>query len=537
MEGMLFGGNCQMHMTVERVSYMHEHQIIDLMDELTHSLRPGVPDEALQVRRAVTLVRNGAVQSYTYESSNETAIAIINGVETEEVRLSFVRNNADCTCGQDGWCSHRTAVVFHLYSQYHSLTDWLHEWRRTETQQMALSISDRTPEAWTDVLTRLTNTLRTIGLSENPAVFIHEFSLIDQKAVPLSPFEWEWKPLFDVYYRLHALDAAWPYVYAHLGEDESSFSYGKWYVQNWLTEQLGKLHDSVSSIGAKPKLFQADAFHDRLKEIVRTFALGNSGLFEQRFRVYRTFWQQIFLEKTSRDAELSILQADNSEEATILVAFFFILQENHEQLEELVKRVTAKNCAEWLPLADLADRDDDMASLAIIMRALLPYIGEYLSQDVPLSRRSPFVRKIDGLLEAADFPEDERESMYAHYGQAGVDVYADFLVERERFHEWAALMHRYNVSYDVAEAGGLKIALTADPASVMPLLHTYAMGFIKEKNRHSYRRAVRLFKKMKAGSKKSGKTEFWNRYIDTVREKNRRLRALMEEMEKGNLSL
>ena len=67
------------------------------------------------------------------------------------------------------------------------------------------------------------------------------------------------------------------------------------------------------------------------------------------------------------------------------------------------------------------------------MRALLPYIGDYLSQTVPLSRRAVFVRKIDGLLEAADFPENERENMFAHYGQAGVDVYADFLVERERF--------------------------------------------------------------------------------------------------------
>ena len=91
-----------------------------------------------------------------------------------------------------------------------------------------------------------------------------------------------------------------------------------------------------------------------------------------------------------------------------------------------------------------------------------------------MSHRPTFVRKIDGLLEAADFPEDERESMFSYYGETGVDVYADFLVERERFHEWAALMHRYIVSYDVAEAGGLKIALAVDPAAVFPLLHTYA---------------------------------------------------------------
>ena len=42
---------------------------------------------------------------------------------------------------------------------------------------------------------------------------------------------------------------------------------------------------------------------------------------------------------------------------------------------------------------------------------------------------------------------------------------------------------------------------------------------------------------MKVGLKKVGKHDFWNRYVDTVREKNRRLRALMEEMEKGNLYL
>ncbi|HJF34161.1 MAG TPA: SWIM zinc finger family protein [Sporosarcina psychrophila] len=526
-----------MNMTVERVSYLHETEIDEFMNGIKHALRPEIEANALEVRRAVALVRNGATNSYRYDPSESAVIANLLGVESENVRLSFNKMDTTCTCGYAGWCSHRIAVVFHLYSQHHSLTEWLHEWRKTESQQMALSISERTPNAWIDVLMRLTKPLRTIGMAENPGVFIHESSIIDQKATPLIPFEYEWKPLFELYYRLHVLDAGWAYVKGHLGGEPTSFFYGKWYVQNWLTEQLGKLNDSVTAIGAKPKLFEADAFHERVKDLVRTFALGNSGLFQERFHVYRLFWQHLFPSKTARSAELLILANEDTEEARVFIAFFHLIQSEHDELTELVKHVSADTVATWLPLAQLAESNEETDALAIIMHALLPFIGVYVNESVSLSSRPAFVRNIDGLFEAADFSEELRESMFVQYGEPGVDVYADFLVERERFHEWAALMHRYGVSYDGAEAGGLRVALTSDPSAVLPLLHTFAMGFIKEKNRHSYRRAVKLFKQMKTGSKKSGKVDFWNQYIDTVREKNRRLRALMEEMEKGNLNL
>lgn len=526
-----------MNMTVERVSYLHENEINEFMNAIKHALRPDIESNALEVRRAVALVRNGATNSYRYAPSEGAVIATLLGVDSENVRLSFNNVDANCTCGYAGWCSHRVAVVFHLYSQHNSLNDWLHEWRRTESQQMALSISERTPDAWIDVLTRLTQPLRTIDMAENPGVFIHESSIVNQKATPLIPFEYEWKPLFELYYRLHVLDAGWTYVKGHLSGEPTSFFYGKWYVQNWLTEQLGKLNDSVNAIGAKPKLFEADAFHERVKDLVRTFALGNSGLFQERFNVYRLFWQQLFPFRAARDTELTILTNEDSEEARIFIAFFHLIQGDHDELSELVNHVTAANVATWLPLAKLAENNEETDALAIIMHALLPFIGDYVSESVLLSSRPAFVRDIDGLFEAADFSEELRESMFAQYGEPGVDVYADFLVERERFGEWAALMHRYGVSYEGAEAGGLKVALASDPSAVLPLLHTFAMSFIKEKNRYSYRRAVKLFKQMKTGSKKSGKVDFWNQYIDTVREKNRRLRALMEEMEKGNLNL
>lgn len=526
-----------MHMTVERVSYLHENELGDLMNEIKHSFRADLQDEAQIIQKAVTLVRSGAVESYSYDDAKRTVVATLSGDNRLEVQLSFDRMNTICTCGTPNWCAHRIAVIFHLYLQFHSLTDWMQEWRRIETEQMVFKISDRTPEAWNDVLSRLMNPIRTIGLNENPAVFIHKFSLIEQKATPLYPFEWEWKPLFDVYYRLHALEAAWPYVYFHLGENASSFSYGKWYVKNWLTEQLGKIKDDVTSIASKPRLFETDAFHDELKVLVRTFTLEHSGLFDERFQVYRTFWQNFFIQKTVRAEEQAILDSEDSSDATMLIAFFYVIEGQNDQLELLAQNVTKEDFAQWLPLASLAEYDDNIDALAIVMHTLLPFIGDYLVQAVPMSKRASFVRRIDGLLEAADFPEDKREQMFSYYGETGVDVYADFLVERERFKEWAALMHRYRVPYEIAEAGGLKVALAIDPAAILPLLHLYATGFVEERNRQSYRRAVNIFRKMKAGSKKSGKHDFWNRYIDKVREKNRRLRALMEEMEKGNLYL
>ena len=129
--------------------------------------------------------------------------------------------------------------------------------------------------------------------------------------------------------------------------------------------------------------------------------------------------------------------------------------------------VTADNVATWLPLAKLAENNDETevtfyyyACIAALHRRLRKRICFTLS-------RPAFVRDIDGLFEAADFSEELRESMFAQYGETGVDVYADFLVERERFDEWAALMHRYGVSYDGAEAGGLKLALSCRSISCL----------------------------------------------------------------------
>ena len=314
-------------------------------------------------------------------------------------------------------------------------------------------------------------------------------------------------------------------------------TYRQWQVKMWLNEQIGKLRDIGKSLTKKPRLFETDEFYKALNVQVREFILRNKGLFEVRLELYAIMWEFLYKDVASQEQELARLLEDDSVDAAFFAAYFNLMKGDEETLATIAARAGGEHVGHWLPLADLAAEMEDSGSLSVIMDTIYPHIGEYFKRITFSNDRYHFIRKIDGLLEEADFPETRREELFMIYGEDGVSAFGDFLIERERFAEWAALMHRFNVPYDGLEPDTLKFVLANDPAAVMPLLHTYAMRFIQEKNRHSYRRAVRLFKNMKAGAKKSGKVDFWNRYIDTVREQYRRLRALSEEMEKGNLNL
>ncbi|WP_252501963.1 hypothetical protein [Sporosarcina sp. Marseille-Q4943] len=525
-----------MHMSVERFSYLHEREIDEWMSRIKHSFRPDVQKESEQIRKAVTLVRKGAFLDFRFVQGVTTFVATLADEGEQTVKLAPSVPFTDCTCGEGDWCVHKIATVFHLYSQFHSLTEWLHDWQRRETEQMVLTVSERTPEAWNDVLYRLTKPLRDIGPGDNPNVFIHESSLLDQKVIPLSPYEFEWKPLFELFYRLHLLEAGWSFAHGHL-EEANHFTYRQWQVKMWLNEQIEKLRDIGKALGKNPRLFETDAFYTALKTQFREFVLRNDGLFEVRLEIYAILWEFLYKDKAAQEKELAHLLDDDSVDAAFFAAYFNLTKGDEESLASIAERAGGELVGHWLPLADLAAEMEDAGSLTVIMDTIYPHIGTFYERISFSTDRYHFIRKIDGLLEEANFPEKRREELFMIYGEDGVSAFGDFLIERERFAEWAALMHRFNIPYDGLEPDTLKFVLANDPASVMPLLHTYAMRFIQEKNRHSYRRAVRLFKNMKAGAKKSGKVDFWNRYIDTVREQYRRLRALSEEMEKGNLNL
>ncbi|MHA6481687.1 hypothetical protein ACX1C1_07265 [Paenibacillus sp. strain BS8-2] len=73
------------------------------------------------------------------------------------------------------------------------------------------------------------------------------------------------------------------------------------------------------------------------------------------------------------------------------------------------------------------------------------------------------------------------------------------------------------------------------PEALLPFYHQGVERYVLLKNRHGYKRAVKLLKRLAKLYKKLKCEQRWEAYIETFASRNSRLRALQEELRKGGL--
>lgn len=159
----------------------------------------------------------------------------------------------------------------------------------------------------------------------------------------------------------------------------------------------------------------------------------------------------------------------------------------------------------------------------------------FLFEGLYTQYRHQYVRTLSRLFSLINLDEAEWEDLFRQFGHYGLPAYSTYLIEKGLFKQWAELHHMHSSPLYFAEECGLREVQEAAPDYVLPLYHRYAMSHLDERSRSSYKQAVRIWKKMKAACKKSDQMEFWKSYMKEIRTQNKRLRALQEEIEKGNL--
>lgn len=113
--------------------------------------------------------------------------------------------------------------------------------------------------------------------------------------------------------------------------------------------------------------------------------------------------------------------------------------------------------------------------------------------------------------------------------------YSSYLLDVGKHKKWVELYLYSNIELDYISSEELKMVQQNDPTLLLPLFINIVNEKIENKNRQSYRAAVRYLKKIRTIYKKQKKLEQWERYLDKIQSSNKRLRAFQEELKRGKL--
>ncbi|MFJ7736060.1 hypothetical protein ACIQ2D_06900 [Lysinibacillus sp. NPDC097287] len=523
-----------MALSISQLAKEHQQFIFAKLKEAEQHLHPSSTEDEELVRRAVFSVRNKSIAFERFNPTTSILYAIVQDVRPASLEIDFARETLICSCPQDKWCRHKVGALLALYQYFDSVQNWSATWRAQKSVQLKTLADERSPESWQtmadEVMKRLLppgRVLEGYGLS---AIRTDALERLRRHM----PFEREWQPLYKLFMELTILNTIW----RHLNETPGH-SFDTPYMKYFVEQCVHGLEDTFSEFNARSRLFATDPFYDALQLIAREFLVERQELFANRLQIYMLLWAVIFYEKPRREQELEamiVLEHDNSDVSFHAVKLmFYVLLQKEELLQANMTDISIENMSDLFELAIFAKRAGEFASLTTILRTMLPLLGPFLQEVVPVAQRAQYVRNLQNLYEEITLNEDEEASLYSAFGMHGLQPFSFFLIKKERYEEWAAL-HQVNVSsLSYLEMCGLKDVLQGAPATVLPLYHVYAMSEVEQKSRMNYKQAVRIWKSMRSAAKRAGKTAYFETYMQTIRAEFKRLRALQEEIEKGNL--
>ncbi|MFJ7952327.1 hypothetical protein ACIQZG_12460 [Lysinibacillus sp. NPDC096418] len=523
-----------MALSISQLAKEHQQFIFAKLKEAEQHLHPSSTEDEELVRRAVFSVRNKSVAFERFNPTTSILYAIVQDVRPASLEIDFARETLTCNCPQEKWCRHKVGALLALYQYFDSVQNWSATWRAQKSVQLKTLADERSPESWQamadEVMKRLLppgRVLEGYGLS---AIRTDALERLRRHM----PFEREWQPLYKLFMELTILNTIWRHLNETPGHPLDTH-----YMKYFIEQCIHGLEDTFSEFNARSRLFATDPFYDTLQLITREFLVERQDLFANRLQIYMLLWAVIFYEKPRREKELEAmlaLEKDNSDVSFHAVKLmFYVLLQKEQLLQSNMTKISIDNMFDLFELALFAKRAGELASLTTILRAMLPLLTPFLQEVVPVAQRAQYVRNLQNLYEEITLTEDEEASLYSAFGMHGLQPFSFFLIKIERYEEWAAL-HQVNLSsLSYLEMCGLKDVLQGAPATVLPLYHVYAMTEVEQKSRMNYKQAVRIWKSMRSAAKRAGKTTYFETYMHTIRAEFKRLRALQEEIEKGNL--
>ncbi|WP_462411338.1 SWIM zinc finger family protein [Neobacillus sp. Marseille-QA0830] len=535
----------------------YENEIQGLAAQLAGYVDPNDPDDAKLVQSGLMLYRQERVKQLQFWK--EYATSTVQDVSPCYVKLNYTfLSESSCSCPVDGFCRHRMATFFAAYSQIGSVTDWVSEWREPMREQASFSkwgmqkakdlikangVLKPDYSRWVQSFEVSFDTLLASKKYTSAYVIPELFGIYKKRIGASAPVEQEWHLLYDlvssvVSFRKLAV------LSEQLGHDEDTVRRVYIHLFHNLMDDIADLTDKIS-VQTMP--FAFDEFIERLKD--DTFeVLTCTKRFElERIYVHRLLWTELFKNKEWRQEEVlkigdrlkRLEEWENPVPLEIATAHLYFLLGNEELALKFINRmddvVVTPYLVYWIGYFSASK----VWSRAFMMiELLLQKLKGYMETLGSYHSRSKFTRNV--LRTVAPYcGENDRLDLYERVLLVTLPYsfaeYEYLLFERGQYDRWGELNAFVGMSFQDLPKERVKVVEKEQPEVLLGLLHQSAQQEIDQKNRSSYRHAVRHLKKLRTLYKKLKRVDDWEYFIGELLDRTKRLRAFHEECQRSKL--
>ncbi|OBZ11355.1 hypothetical protein [Bacillus sp. FJAT-26390] len=315
-------------------------------------------------------------------------------------------------------------------------------------------------------------------------------------------------------------------------------------------------HAAISDVGEalehlfenKPEIADEPAYWPLIEETVgylRSLMLTDSGtkpyFTEWYLRLWRC-WISPYQGDASRFAdELRQLQSAPAVLGPALSEYPWLLaqswlcfylkrdEEAQAYLIELNKR-SAVRPEDLFPMLEMLQTGEDWQRLKGWLVAAAPLV-----ESARLNNLKSFYQYWDGVI--AHIPQAEQlmwEPLVQMLPYTNT-IYEEKLLHFAKWQQWIDFQISKGSEPLDYRVGVLAPIEKETPELLLPFFHQAAERYVLLKNRHGYKMAVKLLKRLSKLYKKMKNEERWETYITAFAARNSRLRALQEELRKGKL--
>ncbi|KAB7707444.1 hypothetical protein F9802_06740 [Bacillus aerolatus] len=526
--------------------------------KLKAGLNPALPSDKLIMENGFRLYSVGRA---TVQQTDSGLIA--GSVEQPDgssfnvhLDLSFP-SSSTCTCPAEHWCAHQTALFFEASRDFmEPVYDFLNDWVTTPQNPAAIpgvmrasdllktrTATDDGPDMW---MKKITNTaqerLAARSVHKNPYIIEYEGRNLYEDLLKQRPAKREWQPLYELYVSFGLLT----YMTDLFNETQISRELLHRACSSFLFYLVEEASGAAEDIGVHALPFEFDQYIGYLRRETAALLTPEKKVFiGQRIDLYRHLWTSLFKREAWRKEERMRLQTLIEEKHDLALSIGYLHQLYlANELEAFA--AAAKSMPDtgvdlylfWLMEAFSAKQYEKARMLVKIADEKLEgYMQQLEKGDSMQSRRFAhwFLTYIDTdwLMEKEPLLYKSLLERMLPYSYTDLSLY---FIQIDQYREWVELQLWMDRELPELDRSGLKEAVKHAPEEVLPLFHHGILRLIDERNRASYKKAVRYLKRLRTLYKKLKRVDRWELYINDLLEEKKRLRAFQEECRKGQLT-